>query len=89
MKVQYRQAFLKDLKKLKNQPIYHEIFTLVFTTLPEAKTLQDVPGVKALAGAPKRYRLRLGQYLVGIAVEGDTVEVMPVLHRRDFYRYFP
>ena len=89
MKVQYRQSFLRDLKKLKRQRVYGKIFELVFTTLPEADTVRDVLGVKAMRGYSNRYRIRIGDYRVGIEVHGDNVEVMRVLHRREFYRYFP
>lgn len=34
MKVEYRKLFLKDLKKLKNQPIYEQIIDLVFKQIP-------------------------------------------------------
>jgi mRNA interferase RelE/StbE len=89
VEVRYRELFLRDLKKLKNQPIHDEVFELVFTILPEVKTLRDVTGIKVMKGYPNRYRIRLGNYRVGIEVHGDTVEVMRVLHRREFYRYFP
>ena len=89
MEVQYRKSFLRDLKKLKGQPVYDKIFELVFTTLPEVDRLRDVTGVKAMKGYPSRYRIRIGAYRVGIEVHGDNVEVMRVLHRREFYRYFP
>lgn len=89
MEVQYRRSFLRDLKKLKGQPVYDKIFELAFTTLPEADRLRDVTGVKAMRDYPNRYRIRIGNYRVGIEVHGDNVEVMRVLHRREFYRYFP
>jgi mRNA-degrading endonuclease RelE of RelBE toxin-antitoxin system len=89
MKVLYRKLFLKDLKKLKNQPIYEQVVELAFTVLPEAKQLQNIPGVKAMRRYPKRYRIRVGSYRIGIEVKDKTVEVMRVLHRREFYRYFP
>ena len=44
---------------------------------------------KAMRGYPNRYRIRIGNYRIGIEVHGDNVEVMRVLHRREFYRYFP
>jgi hypothetical protein len=50
VKVQYRKSFLRDLKKLKGQPVYDKIFELVFTTLPEAGKLRDVAGIKAMKG---------------------------------------
>lgn len=89
MKVLYRKLFLKDLKKLSKQPIYDQIVELVFTVLPEITTLQNIHGVKAMRKYPRRYRIRVGNYRIGIEVKGDTVEVMRVLHRGDFYRYFP
>jgi mRNA-degrading endonuclease RelE of RelBE toxin-antitoxin system len=87
--VQYRQLFLKDLKKLKSQPIYHQIVELAFTTLPNVDSLQEMKDIKAMKGFPGRYRIRLGNYRIGIAVKGEQVEIMRVLHRREFYRYFP
>ena len=89
MEVLYRKLFLKDLKKLKNQPIYDQIVELVFTVLPEAITLRNIPGVKSMRKHPKRYRIRVGSYRIGIEVKGKIVEVMRVLHRKEFYRYFP
>lgn len=89
MQVEYREAFLRDLKKLKKQAIYQQIYDLVFTTLPQAKTLQDVPQCQALKGRSKRYRIRVGDYRIGVQREDQTLQVMRVLHRREFYRYFP
>ena len=89
MKIEYRQLFLKDLKKFKKQPIYKQIYTLIFDILPTVKSLQDVPNVKSLVGTQNRYRIRIGDYRIGIEINGDNLEVLRVLHRREFYRYFP
>ncbi|NPA92437.1 MAG: type II toxin-antitoxin system RelE/ParE family toxin, partial [Chloroflexi bacterium] len=35
------------------------------------------------------YRIRLGDYRLGLEIEGDTVVFVRFLHRRDIYRYFP
>ena len=89
MDVQYRQSFLRDLKRLKGQPVYNRIYELAFTILPAADTLRDVTNVKAMRGYSNRYRIRIGNYRVGIEVQDNNVDVMRVLHRREFYRYFP
>ena len=89
MKVLYREAFLKDLKKLKGTHYYDKIKKLVFQTLPEVNSLSDVMGIKALKNAQNKYRIRFGDYRIGIKVENDIVEVMRVKHRKEFYRYFP
>jgi len=89
MKVLYREAFLKDLKKLKGTHHYDKIKELVFQTLPKAGSLSDIIGVKALKNAQNKYRIRIGDYRIGLSVENDAVEVMRVKHRKEFYRYFP
>ena len=89
METRYRRAFLKDLKKLKGQTIYDRIFEFTFTTLPEIYALQELTNVKAMKGYPNRYRVRFGDYRVGLEVNGNEIEVMRVLHRREFSRYFP
>ncbi len=42
-----------------------------------------------MSGADGFFRLRVGDYRIGLAVDGDTVDVVRVLHRRDIYRAFP
>jgi mRNA-degrading endonuclease RelE of RelBE toxin-antitoxin system len=89
LKVEYRQLFLKDLKKLRKQPVYQRIFSLAFEILPNVEDLTELSNVKAMKGYPNRYRIRIGDYRVGIEISGEQVEIMRVLHRRKFYRYFP
>ena len=89
MEVRYRQAFLRDLKKLKNQPIYDQVFTLAFTTLPATTSLREISNVKMMRGTSQRYRIRIGNYRVGIESQGNMIQMSRVLHRREFYRYFP
>ena len=89
MEVQYRQAFLKDMKQLKSSTSYQHIYKVAFTRLPEINTLEEISDIKPMRGYTGRYRIRIGDYRVGIEVNGDVIEVMRVLHRREFYRYFP
>lgn len=42
-----------------------------------------------MKGYSERYRIRIEDYRVGIAVQGDSIEIVRVLHRREFYRFFP
>jgi mRNA-degrading endonuclease RelE of RelBE toxin-antitoxin system len=81
--------FFKGLEKAKKKPIYQQIYSLAFDTLPNVNSLQDLPNIKALVGSANRYRIRIGDYRVGIDINGDTLELFRVLHRKEFYRYFP
>ncbi|NET50360.1 MAG: type II toxin-antitoxin system RelE/ParE family toxin [Merismopedia sp. SIO2A8] len=35
------------------------------------------------------YRIRIGDYRIGIIAKGDLVSFIRVLHRREMYRNFP
>ena len=89
MEVQYRQSFLKDLKSLKGTPVYQRIYDIAFTTLPNAQNIQEIANVQALQGFTNRYRLRVGDYRIGIEISENTIEIIRTLHRKEFYRYFP
>ena len=68
MEVKYRKLFLKDLKKLKNSKIYDKIYKLVFEELPSISKLEGIKGLKQLKGSDCRYRIRIGDYRIGIEV---------------------
>lgn len=40
-------------------------------------------------GEDRYYRIRMGDYRLGIIVEGEVVTFVRFLHRRDIYGYFP
>jgi len=89
MKVAYRKLFLKDLYRLRNTDVYDRIKELIFETLPDSEALSEVSGLKSLRQSKNVFRIRLGEYRIGLKKEGDLIEVVRVLHRKDFYRYFP
>ncbi len=35
------------------------------------------------------YRIRVGDYRIGVEVVGDEILFVRILHRKDIYRYFP
>lgn len=89
MKVQYLPSFIRDLKRLKSSSKYKQIKELVFTEIQGFEQLESIPGVKKLKGEDFAYRIRLGDYRIGFYVQDNTVIFARVVHRREFYRYFP
>lgn len=89
MKTEYLPSFLKDLKALKSTPAYDSIKTLVFKTIPNCSSLEEVRNLTKLTGYESAYRIRAGDYRIGLFVEKDTITFARVLHRKDIYRYFP
>ena len=51
--------------------------------------LQAIDDLKELSGVEGFFRIHIGEYRIGLFVEGKTVEFVRCLNRRDLYRYFP
>ncbi|MEM1114943.1 MAG: type II toxin-antitoxin system RelE/ParE family toxin [Bacteroidota bacterium] len=88
MTVVFRKSFLRDLKKLKDPTVRARV-RAVIEAVEAADALADLPDVKKMSGSSGFYRVRLGAYRIGLAVDGDEVEFVRVLGRKDIYRYFP
>jgi mRNA interferase RelE/StbE len=86
---QYLPSFIKDLKALKSTPVFASIQALVFEEIPNIAKFEDITNLKKLKGYENAYRIRLGDYRIGFVFDGETVTFYKVIHRKDFYRYFP
>jgi mRNA interferase RelE/StbE len=61
----------------------------VIDEIETAGSIQDLKNLKKLSSESRHYRLRLGDYRLGLVIEADTVTLVRILHRKDIYRYFP
>jgi len=55
----------------------------------EVNKIEDVPGVKKLSGFNDAFRIRSGNYRIGVFVDGKVVQFARVAHRKDIYKLFP
>ena len=88
MKSAFTGSFLRDLRKLPDESIRDQVRTAILS-VESARHLHEVPHVKKLSGGGPYFRIRIGDYRIGLRVEGDTATFVRVLARRDIYRYFP
>ncbi len=89
LKVEYAERFLKDLKKLRKNKIYDEIKDVCFERLPMYEDLRLIPHLKKMEGYRNYYRIRVGEYRIGLKARGKEIVLMRVLHRKQIYKYFP
>jgi mRNA interferase RelE/StbE len=87
LKVHFREGFLKDMKALEDSALRKRVGEVI-RQVEQATTLQDVRNVKKLKGADRYYRIRVGDYRLGLVLEKGTVVFARCLHRKDIYRYF-
>jgi mRNA interferase RelE/StbE len=88
LKVRFKESFARELRALSDKALLGRIRALI-ESVENARILADLPGLKKLRGGGACYRVRIGDYRVGLTVEEDVVVFVRVLHRREVYRYFP
>jgi mRNA-degrading endonuclease RelE of RelBE toxin-antitoxin system len=82
------RAFEKDLSKLRDKALLTRIKAVILE-IEDAETLEDVSNVKKLKTEGNYYRIRVGDYRIGLLFNEDVVVFVRVLHRKEVYRYFP
>ena len=80
MKTQFRKSFEKDLRKLRNAEVLTRIKAVILD-IENAQTLDDISSIKKLTIKGSYYRIRVGDYRVGIIVDEDLTTFVRVLHR--------
>lgn len=88
MKVEFKKSFTKDLKKVKDQELFQQA-KVAIEEIEQAPNLQVVNNLKQLKGGGGYFRVRIGDYRIGLKLEGDTIIFVRFLHRKEIYRYFP
>ena len=81
-------SFLSDVKKLRDAKVRRAV-TEAIENVERADSIQDIRSLKRLSGFSGYYRLRVGDWRIGVTIDGDTVTFVRCLHRREVYRYFP
>ena len=64
----HKKTFLKELKKLPKD-IRVKVERLCFDILPDIKNLADIKGLEKLIGYYNYYKVRFGDYRVGIEID--------------------
>jgi len=93
MKTVFKKSFAGDLKKRKNDSDFTQRVKEVIQEVEKAENISDIPDLKKLTNENIYYRIRTGNFRIGIKivpVESETAVVfVRALHRKDIYRKFP
>ncbi|MEX2573030.1 MAG: type II toxin-antitoxin system RelE/ParE family toxin [Balneolaceae bacterium] len=88
MKVRFHKAFTKDLSKIKDKPTRQRIKKAILK-IEKAPSLDKITNMKAIKEEKNGYRLRIGDYRIGLYLNNDVLDLARVGHRKDFYKFFP
>ncbi len=89
MRVLFTKSFAKDLRKQKkNQELLKQVQRII-ENVEQAEVLTELTSLKQLKAEGRYYRIRTGDYRIGLTIENDQITFVRVLHRREIYRFFP
>jgi len=88
MKVLYLRHFSKDLDKLDSEDLKGEVFNVI-QNVKQSTSVSEIHNLKKLKGYKSAYRIKIGNYRIGIFIEKDVVEFVRIVHRKDIYKVFP
>ena len=88
MEVIIKKKFLKELSKLPNE--YADVIEkFIFNKLSTYNNLSEIGKVEKMTGYKNYFKIRFGDYRVGIKKENDIIIIETVKHRKEIYKYFP
>ena len=89
MKLEPRRAFIRDMRRIRNTDMRRRVERKL-AELQNAENITEVSQVSRVKSeARRRYRVRVGDYRIGVTLEGDMAILDRILPRDDIYRRFP
>jgi mRNA interferase RelE/StbE len=88
MKVVYTKSFIKDINCITDKVI-HKRLKATILEIESSSNLNGISNIKYLVNSGSYYRIRLGDFRIGIKLEDSIVRLIRFLHRKDIYNRFP
>lgn len=89
MRVLFTRSFAKDLHKHKKNKELLGHVQGVIESVEQVEAVTELTNIKHLKAEGSYYRIRIGDYRIGVTVEAEQVIFIRVLHRKEIYRFFP
>jgi mRNA-degrading endonuclease RelE of RelBE toxin-antitoxin system len=61
----------------------------VINEVKAAKDIREINELKKLKGFNSAYRIKVGEYRLGVFIENQTIQFARFLHRKEVYNRFP
>ena len=82
------KSFERDIKRIRDKDLLVKVADTV-EQVQGAANQKEIKNLKKLKGFQSYYRIRLGDYRIGLSIEETEVDFIRFLPRKDVYKYFP
>jgi len=88
MEVRYTTHFFKDIDKIEDKKLKDKISTII-QIIKNSNTIREIDHLKKIKDFKNAYRIKIGNYRIGLFISDNIVEFARFVHRKDIYKYFP
>ena len=89
MNFEFKKSFAKDLRiKSKETKLLSRVQEII-QEVDNVGSLHEIKNLKKLKAEGNYYRIRFGDYRIGLIIEDEIIYFVRLLHRSEIYRYFP
>lgn len=88
MDILFEESFEKDLVRIKEDKIKAKVRQII-SEVKQIKNQQEIRNLKKLKNYTTYYRIRVGDYRIGVEIVENKIIFVRLLHRKDIYKYFP
>ncbi|MFQ4138869.1 type II toxin-antitoxin system RelE family toxin [Nodosilinea sp. PGN35] len=88
MKVRFRNSFKKDLRRIQDKKLLENVSQII-DTAKNAESFAEIGDLKKLKGYDSFYRIRIGDFRIGVRLIDEEIIFVRLLHRKEIYRFFP
>ena len=89
MNIRYAKKFSKDLEAISHDVKIRKRLLDLIEQIKRVDVLSEIAGTKIIEGYQDYFRLRVGDYRLGVKVTENNIEMIRFLHRKEIYRRFP
>lgn len=88
MQTEFTNSFVKDLRKLNDKELLTKVKRVILE-IETADSTANIKNIKFLVKSDNYYRIRVGDYRLGLKLDNDIITLVRCLHRKDIYKRFP
>lgn len=88
MNLKFESKFEKDLHTIEDKNILAKLKDVI-VQCKLAENINSIKNIKKLQGYSSFYRIRIGEYRIGLELLNNELIFTRFLHRKKIYRYFP
>ena len=88
MKTSFARTFSRDLRLIRDKAVLNRVRSII-EYYEQVESWGDARHLKKLKGEDNYYRIRVGDFRIGVTIEDNEITFVRFLHRKDLYRYFP